>query len=524
MESDKMQTTEDRKSARPRHRAGGVIAAAALIGVLAIGTSMVPVGPHGAATADTIPHATGTTTGMMPADFTDVIERVSPAVVNIQVNEKAQGGETAQAMPKGMEEFFKRFFGGNLPPGFSFKFQGPQGQGSPHGGPVVKALGSGFIIDSKGYIVTNNHVAGDASKITVTLQDGTTYSGKLIGKDPETDLALVKIDADRPLPFVKFSGEPTPRPGAWVIAVGNPFGLDHTATAGIVSATGRAIGEGPYDDFIQIDAPINKGNSGGPTFNLKGEVVGVNTAIYSPSGGSVGIGFAIPASIARNVIDQLRGHGHVERGWLGVEIQGVNADMAQSLGLTGPKGAIVAKVMDDGPAKGAGLKQGDVVLSVNGNAIRDAGDLSRRIANLGPGSEAKLDLLRNGETVNVTVKLAKRPEQKKLAENDSGSAEQGGTVLGMQLSNLDNEVRQNFGIDDDVHGAVITEVAPDSAAAEKGLSAGDVIVSVANHRVRTAKEVLHQIDGQKKAGKKAVLMLVHNGKGDRFVALPIGHA
>ena len=522
-----MQTQEIQKPVRPLRRASGAIAAAALIGVLAIGTSLVPVGRYGAATADTMPHATGTTTGMMPADFTDVIERVSPAVVNIQVTEKAeQGGETAEAMPKGMEEFFKRFFGGNLPPGFSFKFQGPQGgpQGGPKGGPVVQALGSGFIIDPKGYIVTNNHVAGDASKITVTLQDGTTYSGKLIGKDPETDLALVKIDADHPLPTVSFSEEATPRPGQWVIAVGNPFGLDHTATAGIVSATGRAIGSGPYDDFIQIDAPINKGNSGGPTFNLKGAVVGVNTAIYSPSGGSVGIGFAIPASIARNVIAQLREHGHVERGWLGVEIQGVNADMAQSLGLDGPKGAIIAKVMDKGPAKPAGLKQGDVVLSVNGKAIHDAGDLSRRIANLGPDTEAKLELLRNGEKTTVSVKLAKRPAQEKVASAESGGTEQGDEVLGMQLATVDNQARQNFGIDDDVHGAVITEVSPDSVAAEKGFKPGDVIVAVANHHVRTAKEVKRQIDDQKKAGKKAVLMLIHNGNGDRFVALPISHA
>jgi serine protease Do len=392
---------------------------------------------------------------------------------------------------------------------------------------VVKALGSGFIIDPQGYIVTNNHVAGDAAKITVTLQDGTAYPGKLIGKDPETDLALVKIDADHPLPYVKFSEGPTPRPGAWVIAVGNPFGLDHTATAGIVSATGRAIGEGPYDDFIQIDAPINKGNSGGPTFNLKGEVVGVNTAIYSPSGGSVGIGFAIPAVIARNVIQQLREHGHVERGWLGVEIQAVNADMAQSLGLRGPRGAIVAKVMDDGPAKAAGVKQGDVVLSVNGKEVRDAGDLSRQIANLGPGSEAKLELLRNGEKTTVPIKLAKRPSEEKLAANKNGgnsSAEAGSAVLGMQLATLSNQTRQNYGIDDDVQGAVITNVEPDSAAAEKGLSEGDVIVSVANHRVRTPSEVTRQIGEVRKSGRKAVLMLVHSGKGDRFVALPIGHA
>lgn len=518
-----MQTQDTEKAARPHRRASGAIAAAALIGALAIGTSLVPVGPYGAATADTMPHATDTTTAMMPANFTGVIERVSPAVVNIQVTEKVQ--QTAQAVPKGMEQFFRRFFGNQLPPGFSFRFQGPQGE---HGsGPVIHALGSGFIIDPKGYIVTNNHVAGDASKITVTLQNGNSYPGKLVGADKATDLALVKIDAGHPLPYVKFATGPTPRPGTWVIAVGNPFGLDHTATAGIVSATGRAIGDGPYDDFLQIDAPINKGNSGGPTFNLKGHVVGVNTAIYSPTGGSVGIGFAIPASVASNVIAQLREHGHVERGWLGVEIQGVGADMAQSLGLSHPEGAIVAKVMNNGPARAAGVKQGDVVLAVNGKDIRNAGDLSRRIANLGPGSEAKLLVLRNGDKTTIPVKLATRPSEQKLASNDNSgnsSSATGSEVLGMQLATVDKQNRQNYGIDDNVHGAVITGVEPNSAAAEKGLSEGDVIVRVANHPVRTASEVSRRIGEVKKAGRKAVLMLVHSGKGDRYVALPISHA
>jgi serine protease Do len=507
-------------------RHGAAVAATALIAVLAIGTALVPNAPLDAAPTaapekSELPRATGTVTGMLPVDFTDVIERVGPAVVNIQVNEKARtagGAENLPATPKGMEEFFKRFFGDNFQ---GFQVQPRQEQEQP----PAKGLGSGFVIDPDGYIVTNNHVAGEASRISVTLQDGRSYPGKLIGKDPETDLALVKIDAGRPLPFVRFSTAPTPRPGQWVIAVGNPFGLDHTATAGIVSATGRAIGSGPYDDFIQIDAPINKGNSGGPTFNLKGEVVGVNTAIYSPTGGSVGIGFAVPASIARVVVDQLREHGTVERGWLGVEIQGVNPDIAESLGIDRPRGALVTNVMRAGPAARAGLKQGDLVLAVNGEKIAKVGDLSRNIAVLRPGSEAELTLMRGGAEKNITVTLGKRPTAEKLASargSEGGGVDGGNAALGMRLATVNDQVRQAYGIGESVGGAVIIDLQSDSPAAEKGLKPGDVIVSVAGAPVRTANDAASRIEQARKSGKRSVLMLVASGGGQRFVALPLG--
>jgi serine protease Do len=508
---------------RSRAVTGAAVAAAVVAG-LAAGAALTPGGSD-AATPQPQPLPRGTTVapGMLPADFTAVIEQVSPAVVNIQVTGHAAPEQAGpQAMPKGMEEFFKRFFGENGPEGFDFR-SGPQGRNKPQArGPVMKGLGSGFIVDADGHIVTNNHVIGEAEKITVTLQDGSTHKAKLIGMDPETDLALIKIDAGRKLPFVKFSQNPTPRPGQWVIAVGNPFGLDHTATTGIVSATGRAIGAGPYDDFIQIDAPINKGNSGGPTFDLRGEVVGVNTAIFSPSGGSVGIGFAIPSSTARHVIAQLKANGAMERGWLGVEIQPVTPDIAESVGLDGPNGAIVTRVMPDGPAKAAGLRQGDVILKVAGEPVMKVSDLTRAVAKIRPGSRARFDLMRDGDRKQVSVELGTRPTAEKLASARPAQTEESGETLGLGLATVDAAARQAYGLDSSVNGAVITGVAPDSAAAEKGLSEGDVIVKVGNKQVRNAADAVRRIEAAKKDGRKTVLMLVKSQGQNRFVALPVG--
>ncbi|MPY70005.1 MAG: Do family serine endopeptidase [Alphaproteobacteria bacterium] len=498
---------------RTRAATGATIAAAVVAG-LAAGSAVSPIG---LATAEPVPRSTTVTPGMMPADFTEVIERVSPAVVNVQVTARPVAGTAAPpGMPKGMEEFFKRFFGDQLPEGF-----GAPG-GPPQPGPARKGLGSGFIIDAEGHVVTNNHVVGEADKISVTLQDGSSFDAKLIGRDPETDLALVKIEAGRPLPFVQFSKDPTPRPGRWVIAVGNPFGLDHTATTGIVSATGRAIGAGPYDDFIQIDAPINQGNSGGPTFNLKGEVVGVNTAIFSPSGGNVGIGFAIPSSTARHVIAELREHGKVERGWLGVEIQAVTPDIAETFGFDRPKGAIVTKVRPDGPARTAGLQQGDLILSVDGAEISKAGDLPRAVAGLRPGSTARLKVLRDGDTRDVSVELGTRPSAEKLASAPPDGSETGKTVFGMSLATVNEAARETYGIDGGVSGAVVTGVAPDGPAAAKGLSEGDVIVAVDGKKIRNAAEAAQRLDESVSGERKAVLLMVRREGVDRFVALPVG--
>jgi serine protease Do len=498
---------------RTRAVTGATIAAAVVAGLVA-GSAVSPIG---LATAEPVPRSTTVTPGMMPADFTEVIERVSPAVVNVQVTARPVAGTAAPpGMPKWMEEFFKRFFGDRLPEGFGAPGAPPQP------GPARKGLGSGFVIDAEGHIVTNNHVVGEADKISVTLQDGSSFDAKLIGRDPETDLALIKIDAGRPLPFVQFSKDPTPRPGRWVIAVGNPFGLDHTATTGIVSATGRAIGAGPYDDFIQIDAPINQGNSGGPTFNLKGEVVGVNTAIFSPSGGNVGIGFAIPSSTARHVIGELREHGKVERGWLGVEIQAVTPDIAEAFGFGRPRGAIVTKVRPDGPARESGLRQGDLIVAVNGQEISKVGDLPRAVAGLRPGSTAKLKVLRDGDTRDVSVELGTRPSAETLASAEPGTTEKGDSVLGMTLATVNEAARETYGIDGSVSGAVVTGVAPDSPAAAKGLAEGDVIVSVGGKEVRSAADAKRALTEASSGGRKAVLLMVWREGTNRFVALPVG--
>ena len=362
--------------------------------------------------------------------------------------------------------------------------------------------------------MTNDHVVRGAEKILVTLKDEEQYEATLIGRDRKTDLALIKIEADRDLPFVPFGNSDAVRVGDWVVAVGNPFGLDHTVTAGIISARGRAIGNGPYDDFLQIDAPINKGNSGGPAFNLRGEVIGVNTAIFSPTGGSVGIGFAIPSSLAQEVIADLKENGTVERGWLGVNIQAVNKDMAASLNLDKARGAIVSTVMPDSPAAEAGLEQGDVILAVDGRRVRTVRDLPRLIAGIEGGKSAKLTVWRGGKEKTMRVRIGRMPESMRLS---GGEAE----VQGMRLSGLDPTVRRAYGIGDDIAGVVVTGVAADSWAAKKGLTAGDVIVSVGNTRVSSPADVAARISQAKQQRQKAVLLLINREAQERFVALPL---
>jgi serine protease Do len=388
-------------------------------------------------------------------------------------------------------------------------------------------MGSGFIIDAAGYIVTNNHVVEDESKISVKLPDGREFDAKIVGTDPDTDVALLKVDGAKELPTVEFGDDRRLRVGDWVVAVGNPFGLGGTVTAGIVSSIGRDIGNGPYTDYIQIDAPINQGNSGGPTFDLSGQVVGMNSAIYSPSGGSVGIGFAIPSSTVQAVVDQLKEHGSVDRGWLGVSIQNLTPDIANSLGVPNERGAIVASVFDNSPAQQAGFHQGDVVLAINNEEIDDQRDLTRRVGNLRAGDKASFTVLRDGKRQTLTATIAKRNAEQvaALANNPGGGpAEPGGTdasALGLGLVTLNPALRQQFNLDEDVNGVVVSSVDPDSDAADKGFHPGLVIVSVNNQQVRAPSDVAKVVAAAKSAGRDTVLLLVADQTGQHYVAVKI---
>jgi serine protease Do len=374
------------------------------------------------------------------------------------------------------------------------------------------AQGSGFIISSDGYAVTNNHVVQNADEVTVTDQQGTEYQADVIGTDPKTDLALIKIKSDKTFAFVKFATE-KPRVGDWVMAVGNPFGLGGTVTTGIVSAMGRDIGAGPYDDFLQIDASINHGNSGGPAFNMKGEVIGVNTAIFSPSGGSVGIGFAIPAALTQEVIDSLKNNGTVTRGWLGVQIQPVTADVAESLGVTPDKGALVADVTADSPALDAGIKTGDTILKVNGEDVSDPRDLARKVAKLEPGKTFPVEIIRNGKPMTLEVRIGTMPGDQAKAAVPGDAAPAGARLpeLGMQLRPAQ-----------DGAGVTVVAVSPDSVASEQGIRSGDVIIEVAGKEVNRPSDVRDRLAEAVAAKQKKVLVLVRSGDSQRFVALDIG--
>ena len=431
--------------------------------------------------------------------FADVVSHVKPAVVSVKVNIQdataaSEDGEGMEQLPPEMREFFKRFGGG----------------GGSFGKPIVRkgvALGSGFIVSQDGYVVTNNHVVEKGGKeVTVTLDSGKEVKAKVVGTDPKTDLALLKISESGDYPYVKFAKE-LPRIGDWVLAIGNPFGLGGTVTAGIVSAEGRDIGSGPYDQFIQIDAPINKGNSGGPTFNLKGEVIGVNTAIFSPSGGSVGLGFAIPSQTVDMVVADLK-NGGVKRGYLGVQIQPVSQEIADGLGLKATEGALVAETQPDTPAAAAGLKSGDVIVKLNGSAVKDAADLTRKVGSLKPGEKADVTFIRNGDEKTASVTLGSLQPEKTAAADSEGSAEEHAALtLGVQLAPNDHG-----------KGVAIMQVDPTGQAAAKGISPGDVILEVQGKPVTSPGQVKSEIDAAKKDGKKAVLMLVKTEKTSRFVA------
>jgi serine protease Do len=384
------------------------------------------------------------------------------------------------------------------------------------------ALGSGFVIDPSGLIVTNNHVVGNADKITVILQDNSRHPAKIIGRDEKTDLALLQIDAGgKKLPFVGWGDSDNSKVGDWVMAVGNPFGLGGTVTAGIVSALGRNINEGPYDDFIQIDAPINRGNSGGPTFNLHGEVIGINTAIYSPSGGSVGIGFALPSNTAKNVIQQLREHGHVTRGWLGVAIQTITPTIAKSLGMDPdqPAGALVASVTPSSPAAKAGIKPGDVILSAEGQPIKTVHDLPRLVANTPIGKKIDLQVRRGGKDMTLSATIGELQETQQAAAAADNTRPEKTSSLGLQLSSIDPAVRRQFRIPKEVEGAVVAEVAPDSPAAALGIEPGDVIESVDQQPVKTPQQAAEAL--QQASSKGNILLLLNRHGTSQFVGLTV---
>ena len=462
-----------------------------------------------------------------PESLADLADKVTDAVVNISasttVEASNRGGRTMPQLPQGtpfedlFEEFFKR-----------------RGQGTPKGdedsprGPTRKSnsLGSGFIIDASGIVVTNNHVIGDANDIQVILSDGTKLRAEIIGKDPKIDLALLRVKptAERPLRAVPFGDSDKMRPGDWVMAIGNPFGLGGSVSAGIVSARGRNIESGPYDNYIQTDAAINKGNSGGPLFNMDGEVIGINTAILSPSGGSVGIGFAVPSGTASQVVDQLRQFGEVRRGWLGVRIQNVDDATAEALGLKGgARGALVAGVDEKGPAKTAGLDVGDVIVKFNGTAVKASSDLPRIVASTPVGQKVDVVVVRKGEEVTKAVTLGRledneKPQQANLKQPDADNAVR--QALGLNLSSLTDDLRKRYNIKDGQKGVVVTRVDPSSNAADKRIQPGELIVEVGQEAVSTPSDVTKRIDALKKDGRKSVLLLVAAANGDvRFVAL-----
>jgi serine protease Do len=451
------------------------------------------------------------------AGFADLVAKVKPAVISVRVkmDDTAQTASMTQkenAIPlqpgSPLEKFFQDF--------------GSQGsEDMPNGVPqrhqVITGEGSGFFISPDGYAVTNNHVVDHAKSVQVTTDDGTLYTAKVIGTDPKTDLALIKVDAAKDLAYVKFADHDS-RVGDWVVAVGNPFGLGGTVTAGIVSARGRDIGSGPYDDYIQIDAPINKGNSGGPAFNLEGGVIGVNTAIYSPSGGSVGIGFDIPADTVKMVVAQLKDKGHVTRGWIGVQVQPVTAAIADSLGMKKAEGAIVDEPQAGGPAAKAGIEAGDVITAVNGTAVKDSRDLARRIGMIAPGTSLKLDMLRKGDAKTVTLTLASMPNERQ-AKAETGQAEPANNLptLGLGLAPA-NDVAGSGG-----KGVVVMGVDPDGAAADHGFKTGDIILDVGGRTVASAGDVRKALTDAKAQGKHDILLRVKTADATKFVALPISN-
>ncbi|MEM7021514.1 MAG: Do family serine endopeptidase [Pseudomonadota bacterium] len=458
--------------------------------------------------------------------YADLIERVMPAVVSVTVQRAPRAAPTSGQQfgsPEGgpdsemFERFMERFFNDRG----REQFRMPQMPRAPRGMPMA-AAGTGFIFEADGHIATNHHVIAGANEVTVTMADGREYGAEVVGFDRDTDLAVLKIESDEALPFVEFADSESVRVGDPVIAIGNPFGLGNTVTAGIVSAQNRVIGAGRFDDFMQIDAPINRGNSGGPTFNLEGQVIGVNTAIHSPTGGNVGIGFAIPADMAWEILADLHEDGEVERGWLGVHIQGIDEDLAKSLNMDEAAGALVAQVAPESPAAVAGVEQGDVIVAYNGEPIETVRDLTKGVADTDPGSDAKLMVWRDGEEVALDVEIGEMQveEQVVAAVSDADDT----SKLGVSLAKLTPDARESMELGDEIEGAVVTEVKPGSPAAEKGLQQGDVIIEADHKKVTEPKMVSDAVREAAERGDETILLLVKREGQDRFVAVRLERA
>ncbi len=480
------------------------------------------VSPQAAANENqplTAPESTARNNQVMPESFADLVEQVSPAVVNITTTSKvasplAGGPQLPEGSP--FSDLFREFGFPGLPPGRDG--QQPFGRGMPE--QRSNALGSGFVISADGLIVTNNHVIEGADEIEIEFRSGKTLPAKVVGKDDKTDIAVLRVESDEPLPFVKFGDSDRARVGDWVLALGNPLGQGFSASTGIVSARNRAL-SGTYDDFIQTDAAINRGNSGGPLFNMDGEVIGVNTAILSPNGGSIGIGFSMASNVVSKVVTQLEEFGETRRGWLGVKIQPVTPDIADSLGLTDAKGAMVTDV-PTGPALDAGMKAGDVITRFAGGPVEDPRDLVRRVADAPVGEAVDVVVQRDGKPVDLKVTLGRR----ELAEGTGSetvetAAETTSDVMGMTLAPLTPEIAAELGVSRDMRGLVVQQVAPDGAAADKGLGAGDVITEAGQQPVTSLADLKDRIDEAKDAGRKSILVLVRRAGEPRFVALPV---
>lgn len=460
-----------------------------------------------------------------PQSFSTLVKAVKPAVVNISIRGRVMSrtgrsgpGETPRfrGFPEGtpFDDFFEEFFGNrNFAPPFG---------GAPEMGRApareFQAVGSGFVISPDGLVVTNNHVIEHAEEIDVVLQDGSRYAATVRGRDTKTDLALLEVETDEPLPYVTLGSSADAEVGDWVLAVGNPFGLGGTVTAGIISARGRDIQAGPFDDFLQVDAPINRGNSGGPLFDTRGRVIGINTAIYSPSGGSVGIGFAIPSELAGEVIAQLEEKGSVERGWLGIEFQPVTDAVAASLGMDAAAGVLVANVVEDGPAAKAGVQMGDVIVSLDGEPLDEPKDLPRLVARTKAGTEVALELLRNGRKRNLTVEIGASEPEALLAAGPAPQTEP--AKLGVRLSELTLETRRQYGISAE-GGVLVTDVARGSPAAKAGLRPGQVITMVGQTAVDSPRDVADEVEKAAEEGRPSVLLMVEQGGAKRFVAVDL---
>ena len=451
-----------------------------------------------------------------PESFADLASKLLPSVVNISTTQtlEGRGGVEMPQLPPGspFEEFFREFFERNRPQQRQRK---------------VTSLGSGFIVDSSGYIVTNNHVIQDADEITVALQDDTRLKAEVVGRDPKTDVAVLKVKPTGKLTAVRFGDSDKARVGDWVVAIGNPFGLGGSVTAGIISARNRDINSGPYDDYIQTDASINRGNSGGPLFNLDGEVIGIATAIFSPSGGSVGIGFAVPSATAHPVIEQLIKHGQVRRGWLGVHIQAVTEEIAETLGLKQAKGALVASVIKDGPAEKGDIKAGDVILRFDGTEVPEMRKLPRIVAKTDVNKTVDVVVWRNSEKVILSVAVGELEEREAKVASRSRGGKKGGKAaqkieaLGLTVAKVTANLREHYSLDKDAKGVVVTAVDEGGAAAEKGIRPGDVIAEISQEEIVTPADIVAGIKDARKSGRKSVLLLVEGKGGLRFIALRI---